>query len=200
MTTLTAQELSSVVINLMRGPIYQDADERIWDDLIRLRRQVADYVTVIGLEVLVDEGEGYAYLRSRPDQDGESVLPRLVARRSLSFHVSVLIALLRKRLAEFDANSSDSRLVLTRDQIIEMLRLYLPDSSNEARMVDTIDAHINRVVELGFLRRMRNDEDTFEVRRIIKAFVDAQWLADFDRRLDEYLAQFADIPTEGEGR
>jgi len=25
------------------------------------------------------------------------------------------------------------------------------------------------------------------VRRIIKAFIDAQWLADFDKRLDEYL-------------
>jgi len=25
-----------------------------------------------------------------------------------------------------------------------------------------------------------------EVRRIIKAFVDAQWLADFDHRLDDY--------------
>ena len=29
----------------------------------------------------------------------------------------------------------------------------------------------------------------FEVRRILKAFVDAQWLADFDQRLAAYLAQ-----------
>jgi hypothetical protein len=34
------------------------------------------------------------------------------------------------------------------------------------------------------------------VRRIIKAFVDAQWLADFDERLAEYRQQLAG-PLEG---
>ena len=67
----------------------------------------------------------------------------------------MLLALLRKRLAEFDATSSDTRLVLSRDQIVEMLRLYLPPSTNEARLVDNIDTHINRVVEMGFLRKLR---------------------------------------------
>jgi hypothetical protein len=32
---------------------------------------------------------------------------------------------------------------------------------------------------------------SFEVRRILKAFVDAQWLADFDGRLVAYQAQLA---------
>ena len=116
-------------------------------------------------------------------------MPRLVAAGPLSFHVSVLLALLRKRLAEFDASSSDTRLVLSRDQIVEMLRLFLPESTNEARLVDSIDAHINRIVEMGFLRRLRGEEDLFEVRRILKAFVDGQWLSDFDARLDEYLVE-----------
>jgi hypothetical protein len=42
------------------------------------------------------------------------------------------------------------------------------------------------VVELGFLRRVHAQEELYEVRRILKAFVDGQWLADFDRRLAEY--------------
>ena len=33
---------------------------------------------------------------------------------------------------------------------------------------------------------------SFEVRRILKAFVDAQWLADFDARLATYRATLAD--------
>jgi hypothetical protein len=33
----------------------------------------------------------------------------------------------------------------------------------------------------------------FEVRRILKAFVDAQWLADFDARLASYQVQFGAI-------
>jgi hypothetical protein len=193
---VAAPELSTVVINLMKGPVYRDTHEQVWNSLLGVRREVGDYVSVLGLQVMVDEAEGYAFLRSRLAGDNDSELPRLVARRSLSFHVSVLLALLRKRLAEFDAGTSDTRLVLSRDQIVEMLRLYLPDSPNEVRIVDNIDAHINRVVEMGFLRRMRNQDDLFEVRRILKAFIDGQWLADFDRRLDEYLAELTGVTSD----
>ena len=34
-----------------------------------------------------------------------------------------------------------------------MVRVFLPPTSNEARLIDQIDAHINKVVELGFLRQ-----------------------------------------------
>jgi hypothetical protein len=70
--------------------------------------------------------------------------------------------------------------------------VFLPESSNEARLIDQIETHLNRIVELGFLRRLKAGAATqaaFEVRRILKAFVDAQWLADFDARLAEYQAQ-----------
>ena len=78
--------------------------------------------------------------------------------------------------------------MLTRDQIAEMVRVFLPASSNEARLTDEIDAHINKAVELGFLRQAKSTEPVYEVRRILKAFVDGQWLADFDARLTEYAA------------
>src|SRR5690606_12976152 len=141
--------------------------------------------------VVVDEAEGYAFLRSRPDLDDENgpSIPRLVPRRALSFHVSLLLALLRKKLIEFDATSGDTKLVLTREQIVEMMRVFMPEGSNEARMVDQIDAHLKKVVDLGFLRRIKGAEDHYEVRRILKAFVDGQWLADFDQRLAEYAAE-----------
>ena len=46
-----------------------------------------------------------------------------------------------------------------------------------------IDSYISKVADLGFLRPAKNAEPVYEVRRILKAFVDAQWLADFDARL-----------------
>lgn len=189
--TVDSGEMSVVVVHLLKGPVYRDTLERPWALLLAQRNQVADYVAVIGLQLVVDEAEGYAYLRSRSSEDDDDSVPRLVARRALSFHVSLLLALLRKRLAEFDATSAETRLVLSRDQIVEMLRLYLPDSTNEARLVDGIDAHITKVVELGFLRRLRGQDDLYEVRRILKAYIDGQWLSDFDARLDEYLARLA---------
>jgi hypothetical protein len=186
---MTDPSLSLAVIPLMKGVIYRDGNETAWQQVRQLQAQVRDYVDVLGLQVVIDEAEGYAYLRQRPADDEEAgQLPRLVPRRSLSFHVSLLLALLRKKLAEFDAQGGDTRLMLTREQVTEMVRVFLPATSNEARLTDQVDAHINKAVELGFLRPAKNSEQVYEVRRILKAFVDGQWLADFDAGLAEYAA------------
>jgi hypothetical protein len=195
MSTDTAPALSQTVVQLMKGVVYRDTHEAVWQQLLRLQPRLRDYFDVMGLIVVLDEAEGYAYLQSRPETDDDTAPPRLVPRRSLSFHVSLLLALLRKKLAEFDATSSEARLILTRSQIVEMLRLFLPDSSNEARLVDSIDTQLNKVVDLGFLRRVKGQEQTYEVRRILKAFVDAQWLSELDRRLEEYADQLAAEPA-----
>jgi hypothetical protein len=76
--------------------------------------------------------------------------------------------------------------MLTRDQIAEMMRVFLPVTSNEVRLADKIDAYLSKAVDLGFLRPAKNAEPVYEVRRILKAFVDGQWLADFDTKLAEY--------------
>ncbi|WP_239236895.1 DUF4194 domain-containing protein [Candidatus Nitrotoga sp. BS] len=186
--------LSALVITLLKGVIYQEGDASLWNALLSLQARVRDYVTVLGLELVLDESEGYAFLRARLEVEGEGVakLPRLVVRRPLTFPVSLLLALLRKKLAEFDASGGDTRLVLTRDQLVELVRVFLPDSSNEAKLIDQIETHLNKIVELGFLRKLKTGAGqpaAFEVRRIIKAFVDAQWLNDFDTRLSAYQVQ-----------
>lgn len=196
MTTTSELDLPLVVTHLMKGVVYQDTHEKVWRQLLPLQTQVRDYVAVMGLVVQIDEAEGYAFLRSRTESpDEEQAIPRLIPRRALSFHVSLLLALLRKKLAEFDASGSDTKLVLTREQIVEMLRTFLPESSNEARLVDQLDAYLNKAVELGFLRRIPGQEAVFEVCRILKAFVDGQWLSEFEQRLTEYAAQL--VHTEG---
>jgi hypothetical protein len=196
-------DLSTLAITLLKGVIYREGDERLWGALLDLQARVRDYVSVLGLELVLDEAEGYAFLKSRPEQpedDTAPKTPRLIARRPISFSVSLLLALLRKKLAEFDAGSGDTRLVLSRDDIVELIRVFLPDSSNEAKLIDQIETHINKIVELGFLRRLKvtSGPSSFEVRRILKAFVDAQWLTDFDTRLAAYQAQLAGT-TAGPG-
>jgi hypothetical protein len=197
-------DLSALAVTLLKGVMYRESDERLWSALMELQARVRDYVAVLGLELVLDEAEGYAFLRSRPDPaDDEALqrLPRLIARRPLSFPVSLLLALLRKKLAELDAGGGDTRLVLTRDDIVELVRVFLPATSNEARLIDQIETHINRVADLGFLRRLKTTSGppSFEVRRILKAFVDAQWLAEFDARLSAYQRQLAggEMPAEG---
>lgn len=182
-------DLSVAVTQLMKGVVYRDTHEIAWRYLLQMQPQVRDYVRVIGLTIVIHEDEGFAFLRSRPDTDEDGpAIPRLIPRRSLSFHVSLLLALIRKKMLEADAKDGDPRLMLSRDQIVEMVRVFLPERSNEARLVDQIDTQLAKVVELGFLRRVRDQPELYEVRRILKAFVDAQWLAELDRRLAEYAA------------
>lgn len=196
--TSTAPDLPAVVVPLLKGVVYQENDPAQWNALLKLQARVRDYIAVLGLELVLDESEGYAFVRSRGqaadgEDEGAAKLPRLVARRPLSFPVSLLLALLRKKLAEFDAGGGDGgngvRLVLSRKDVVELIRVFLPEGSNEAKLIDQVDTHLNKVVELGFMRRLKGSagqEAMFEVRRILKAFVDAQWLSEFDTRLASY--------------
>ena len=192
-------ELTSLVVPLLKGVLYREDDAAQWAALLQLQARVRDYVAVLALELVVDEAEGYAFVRAQPPaEDSAPKLPRLVRRQPLSFQVSLLLALLRKKLAEFDASGGDTRLILTRSAVVELVRVFLPAGSNESRLIDQIETQLNKVIELGFVRRLKPQaagasaraaqEPVYEVRRILKAFVDAQWLADFDQRLIVYQA------------
>jgi len=191
-------ELSLLVITLFKGPMYRDVHDRLWPILLKLRARVTDHVAVMGLRLEVDENEGYAFLRGLRDDETDVEYPRLVNRHTLGFHTSLLIALLRKRLAEFDATSSDARLVLGKEQIVEMVRVHLPSALDDVKAARAVESQIKKVEELGFLHRLRGSDDQYEVRRIIRAFVDGQWLGDFDQRLREYVESI-DGGVAGEG-
>jgi len=195
------RSLSEVVVPLLKGVLYMADNPTQWNALLDLQFRVRDYVAVLGLELMLDEAEGYAYLRSVPeDEDPDSPKrPRLVVRRQLSFPVSLLLALLRKKLAEFDARGGDTRLILSRDEIVELIRVFLPEGTNETRLIDQVGTHLNKVADLGFVRRLRGQADMFEVRRILKAFVDAQWLAEFDQRLADYRHHLVQIGERNDG-
>lgn len=186
---------SVVLIALMKGVMEREFNPMLWQSMLDLQARVRDYVAPLALELVLDEAEGYAYLRQRAMPEGEADLPRLIPRRQLGYHVSLLVALLRKKLVEFDATSGETRLILSRDEVTEMMRLFLPDTANQARLAERIETSINRVVEMGFLRRLRGRDDQFEVRRILKAFVDAQWLSELDRRLATYRTHAASDPV-----
>ena len=187
--------LSILVINLLKGVVYRIDDQRLWASLLNLQTRVRDYMSVIGLKLVLDEAEGYAFLCNKLNdaEHEDATLPPLIASRPLSFQVSLLLALLRKKLAEFDTICGDERLVLSLDEIVDLMRVFLPETNNEARLIDQIEANINKIIDLGFLHRLKSISGSvdFEVKRILKAFVTAEWLIDFDKQLSEYQAKLA---------
>jgi hypothetical protein len=187
-STQVDADFSGALIALMGGIVDREDKPALWQRLIELRQRVAEYVGAMALELILDEAEGYGYLRQRRAAPGEPELPRLVARRQLGYSVSLLLVLLRRKLAEFDADGGESRLIVDGTQIAEMARMFLADSANEAKLMDRVETDVKKIVEMGFLRRLRGSEDRFEVRRMLKSFVDAQWLGEFEKRLSEYRA------------
>jgi hypothetical protein len=77
--------------------------------------------------------------------------------------------------------------------------VFLPAGSNEAKLIDQVDSHLNKVAKLGFIRPLRGQKQMFEVRRLLKAFVDAQWLTEFDERLAAYRQELAQKGGESDG-
>lgn len=208
-------ELSMAVVSLLKGPVFRDRKPELWQIVTgALQARVRDHVAVLGVELFIDEAEGWAFLRSigtnpsgddTPPDDATSI-PPLMARRPLTFEVSLLLALLRRRLAEQDGDGDNDgdRLILTTDDIVEMIRLFLPDSTNETKLLSRIDSHVNKCVDLGFLRRLDKRATAgrpvrYEVQRILTAFVDGQWLAEFDKRLAEYRTRL-EAESSGEVR
>jgi hypothetical protein len=186
-------EISPLLVHLLKGVLYQDLHSELWNDMLRYIGPAREYFALIGLEIFVDESEGYAFLRQVDAVDEGTPLPRLIQRRQMSYPVSLLLVLLRKKLVELDAGGSETRLILSRDQLVEMVRVFLADTSNEAKLISGIDRHINKLVDFGFLRKLKGDDRRFEVHRIIRALVDGQWLSDFNTHLQHYHEHAANL-------
>ena len=186
MRTPEEHAVASASIELMRGVVYREQHEDSWATLDRHLGPVRDHFAALGVDVVVDGTEGYAYLRSEVEDDTAEPLPRLVKRRTLTYNVSLLLVLLRKRLLEFETTGGEGKLVLSKEQLVEMLRVFLAESTNEARVMDRVDTTLKQVADLGFLRQLRGQCDLWEVRRILKAYVDAQTLSDYAGKLREY--------------
>lgn len=178
--------VATAIIALMQGAVYQGTDERAWNNLNRYIGTIRDHFARMGISVVIDDTEGYAYLRTVEPLEGEEPLPPLIRRRAYSYNVSLLLVMLRKRLLEFDASDGEGKLVLTREQIIDLVKVFYPTSDNEVKTIKSIDGSINRVVEAGFLRPLRSKKDLWEVPRIIKAYVDAETLGDLDAKIETY--------------
>lgn len=186
MSHLDSLAFSRTLVALFKNVIFKEADQEHWEVITVQRSKIEDYVSKIGLTLVVDEMDGYGYLKQRSFGEDEQEIPRLVPRHSLSYPVSLLLVLLRKQLLEFDSTTGDQRLILTKQQIAERMSLFLRDTTNEAKLLRDIDKHIDKIEKMGFLRRLRGSDDTFEVQRILRSFVNAEWLNNLNERLEEY--------------
>ena len=124
--------------------VYREDNSRKWQDLIDHQGPVRDYLSVIGLELLFFEDEGFAFLKNRERNDDDHEIPQLIVRRQLSYPVSLLLAQLRRKLAEHDASSGEERLIIDKQEIIDLMGTFFVSGSNEVQFIRKVDGALQK--------------------------------------------------------
>ena len=178
--------LSSALVALLKGVVSESKQLKIWNTIIDKQIQISDYFSQIGLNLIVQSQDGYAYLKQKDYEDDEDVIPRIIPRRQLNFMTSLLLVILRKEIIELGKINSDEKYVISQQDIILKIKDFLNDTTDEAKQRREIESTIKKIEEMGFIRTLDNSNMQYEILPLIRSFVDAQWLGDFNTKLDEY--------------
>lgn len=187
---------SKVLVKLLQGPVYQ-SDEFIWHLLLQHRKSILEYFGQMAVKLYLDEVEGYAFLKPLNEEEEqqwkdqfEEEPPRLINRRRLTYMQTLLLVILRKWLLEHDANGGDTRLVVTRDEILERIKVFLPEVHNQSKQEDNVVATIKKIEGLGLLRKLAGDDENVEINRIIKARITPNELDGMLNMLQSYTENY----------
>jgi hypothetical protein len=178
------------LIRLLQGAVYAD-DREIWDLVIRYESPITAYFARMGVQLYLNEGDGFAYL-TQPDTEEESesasALPRLTRRQKLTYSTTLILVLLREALNQFDStNIENNKLRISYDELLSMLRPFYRLREDERALLRQMNSDINNVVELGFLKKLEIDgQSQYLVRPILKARVPSDVLAQIKTQLEQH--------------
>jgi len=180
---------AKTLVQLLKGPLYSD-DQEYWQLLLKYQVEITQHFNGLGLETMIQKEDGYAFIR-QVELDDRGTTIGLISRRPLTYEVSLLCVLLRKLLDDFEvSNTENKRFYLKRKQLRAELETFFKDKSNKVKLLKDLDSYINQVLELGYIKvttsdEQFRDEDTFEVRTIIKARFNNDVCLDFLNQLKE---------------
>jgi hypothetical protein len=184
---------TSVFIKLLKGPV-EYLEKSAWEKLLQYKVELTGFVQQLGLSLILDEDDGYAYLvHATPEEDEEAGVSWF-QRRAFTYDESVLLVLLRDMMAEFEVGEAVSReLIRKRREIKEYAELFFKENPSRVKFLRELDRLIDKAVENGFLDMVENndtqDEQKYRVRKIIKAKVDSEVLEQFKQQLDVYATE-----------
>ncbi len=178
---------AAVKVRLLQDAVYS-GDVDLWSALLRYQGHVESYFRDIGLDVVIHEDDGFAYLKQMAPEDAPGI-PPLFRRDKLSKGVAIVGVILREQLLAFDEKVHDeSQLVLRKAEIIELATPLFPSDNDEIRAKRRIEAAFRKAEELGLVRkRSESDgEEWYEVRRIVKARFPVEALEELRKSLQSH--------------
>ncbi len=178
---------SKAIILLLKKTVEKGSP--VWEDIINYQIEIQEYLSVIGLELILKKDEGFAFVKQIVFDDDTTL--NLVSRRQLGFEVSIVLIVLRQLLEDYDNNpveTQSSDRIITNNEIKDEVRIFLPQNFNRVKLEKDLDRYIQTVADLGFLKEIKrnNDEIRYKIHRIIKEKVTLEDLDAFNKKLEEY--------------
>jgi len=178
---------SKAIVALLKKTVEKNSP--VWNEIVNYQSEIQNYLSVIGLELILKEDEGFAYVKQIVYDDDTTL--NLVSRRQLGFEISIVLIVLRQILEDYDNNPTETQSfdkIITNNEIKDEVKLFLPDNYNKAKLEKDLDNYIQKVSELGFLKEIKhtNDEIRYKIHRIIKEKVTLQDLDQFKKNLEDY--------------
>ena len=177
---------SVAAVRLLQGVVYAD-DAKTWDLVLSNQSTLEDYLGRIGLLLVVDEAEGFAYLRQPASDDyppGYDDLPKLFRRARLGYGPTLLCVLLRETLHRFEEEDVDNeRCVIETAALEEQWRAFFPPEHDEVKQSKDLAVALRKIEELSFIRKFCDAPEAWEIRRIIKARLPAAELENLREQL-----------------
>ncbi|MEE1182327.1 MAG: DUF4194 domain-containing protein [Treponema sp.] len=194
-------EWAAICIYLLQGPVYREGlNDKNWNILERNISEISKYFAVIGIKVVIDNEDGFAFLSQYDSEDDYdenneyTKLPRLIRKSALSPEVALLCVVLREALDSFEASGDvSSACVLKESQIKDMLQVFIPEHSDQTKVYRQFDEYLSKLESLTFIKEINKRDDgreqnidrEFEIRKILKAKIDANFMEEFKRKLKE---------------
>jgi len=180
---------TSVFIKLLKGPI-EYVEKSTWEKLIQYKTELTGFLLQLGLTLVLDEQDGYAYVKHTLNEEEDSSVT-WIQRRSLTYEESVMLVLLREMMAEFEVGEATNReLIKKRREIKEYAELFFKENVSRVKFLKEIDRLIDKAEENGFLDKTEHhdlaDEQKFRIKKIIKAKVSSEELDAFYMQLQKF--------------
>lgn len=178
---------SKAIVRLLKSTVERASN--VWEDIIHYQNEIQEYISQIGLELIVKKDEGFAFVKQFEDSEGKTL--GLVTRRQVGFEISIVLVVLRQSLEEFDSNPTQlaTEKFITDIEIKDELELFLQEGYNRLKFQKDLDSYIKKVVELGYLKEIskKDNETKYQIHRIIKEKITLDILQDFQTKLKEYV-------------
>lgn len=178
---------SKAIVRLLKSPVERTSN--VWEDIINYQNEIQEYISQIGLELIVKKDDGFAFVKQFEDNEGKTL--GLVQRRQIGFETSIVLVVLRQSLEDFDSNPTQlaTEKFITDTEIKEELELFLQEGYNKLKFQKELNKCIADAEKLGFLKEVskKDNETKYQIHRIIKEKITLDILQDFKTKIQGYV-------------